>query len=445
MNRTRGRYAGLLTAAMLVVSACSGSTATTAPASTGPASAAPTAAPSVASSAPSASAAESAAASAAPSASSAKWDQVLAAAKGQTVNWYMWGGDANINNFVTGYVASEAQKLGVTLKQVQITDTANAVNKVLGEKQAGNDTNGSVDLIWINGGNFATMQQANALYCGWVNDMPSDQYVNWDNPTVANDFGVPVNGCESPWALAQFSMIYDSAKVPTPPTDAAGLVAWIKANPGKFTYPAPPDFTGSVFVRQMLYYVNGGYKDLLGPFDQAKYDAVAPKLWDLLNGLKPSLWRQGSTYPQSYTQLDQAFANGEVYFDMNYAPLSVAGQVQKGVFPQTTREFVFSDGMMGNVSYVAIPYNSPHQAAAEVVANILLSPDAQYQQTAADVGYPALDLTKLPADMQTKFNNYPTPPQVAPYAVLTKNSNPELQPGWVAAIDAGWKKNVLQK
>ncbi len=88
-------------------------------------------------------------------------------------------------------------------------------------------------------------------------------------------------------------MIYDSAKVPTPPTDAASLVAWIKANPGKFTYPAPPDFTGSVFVRQMLYYVNGGYQDLLGAFGQAKYDALAPKLWDLLNGLKPSLWRQG--------------------------------------------------------------------------------------------------------------------------------------------------------
>ncbi len=80
---------------------------------------------------------------------------------------------------------------------------------------------------------------------------------------------------------------------------------------------------------------------------------------------------------------------------MNYAPLSVAGQVQRGVFPETTREFVFSDGMMGNVSYVAIPYSSPHQAAAEVVANILESPDAQYQQTAADVGYPAIDLTKL--------------------------------------------------
>ncbi len=179
----RGRYAGLLTAAMLVVSACSGSTATTAPA---------------ASTAPSASAAASTAASAAPSANSAKWDQVLAAAKGQTVNWYMWGGDANINKFVTGYVADEAAKLGVTLKQIQITDTANAVNKVLGEKQAGNDTNGSVDLIWINGGNFATMQQASALACGWVHDLPSDQYVNWDNPTVANDFGVPVNGCESP-------------------------------------------------------------------------------------------------------------------------------------------------------------------------------------------------------------------------------------------------------
>jgi putative spermidine/putrescine transport system substrate-binding protein len=439
LTQVRGRHGALLITLIFIASACSSNAAATASPSTAPSVASPTAA--------AASAPASAAPSAAPSAAaspSAKWQAVLAAAKGQTVNWYMYGGDALINTFVTGYVATQAQQYGITLKEIQITDTVTAVNKVLGEKQAGDTTNGSVDMIWINGENFATMQQASALYCGWVHDLPGDQYVDWTNPTVANDFGVPVNGCESPWALAQFAMIYDSAKVPTPPTDAASLIAWIKANPGKFTYPAPPDFTGSVFVRQMLYYVNGGYQDLLGAFDQTKYNTVAPKLWTLLNGLKPNLYRQGSTYPQSIDALDQLYANGEVSFDMNYSPLSVAGQVQKGTFPQTTREFVFSDGMMGNVSYVAIPFNSPHQAAAEVVANILESADAQYQQVAADVGYPAIDLAKLPADLLAKFNSFPTPPQVAPYAVLTKNSNPELEAGWVTAVEAGWKTNVLQ-
>src|SRR4051812_16877058 len=73
------------------------------------------------------------------------WDAVLARADGSTVNWYMYGGDDTLNTFVTGYVADRLRPRGVTLNQVRITDTADAVNKVLGERQAGRTTGGSVD------------------------------------------------------------------------------------------------------------------------------------------------------------------------------------------------------------------------------------------------------------------------------------------------------------
>ena len=429
INRERSRYGTVLAGLIVVLSACS--------------SAAPPAPPTATTGAVSTS---SAAATDVPSASASNWDAVLAEAKGQTVNWYMWGGDDLINQYVTGYLNTQAKPFGITINEVTISDTVDAVNKVLGEKSAGKDDNGSVDMIWINGENFTTMKQASALYCGWVHDLPNDQYVDWNNPTVANDFGIAVDNCEAPWTLAQFAMIYDSAKVPTPPTDAASLIAWIKANPGKFAYPAMPDFTGSVFARQMFYYVNGGYQDLLGNFDQAKYDSVAPKLWTLLNDIEPSLWRQGSTYPQNIAAVDQLYANGEVSLNMTYGPTETAGFVQKGTWPATTREFVFDSGMIGDVSYVAIPYNSPHQAAAKVVANILLSPNAQLKAMAAgSLGYPAIDVGKLPADQQTPFKNYAFPPEVAPLDVLIKNSNPELQAKWATTIEADWTKNVLQK
>ncbi|MBC7678024.1 MAG: ABC transporter substrate-binding protein, partial [Pseudorhodobacter sp.] len=55
----------------------------------------------------------------------------LKAAKGQTVNWYMYGGDDTLNTFVNGYVKPKLAALGVTLNQVKITDTVTAVNKVL--------------------------------------------------------------------------------------------------------------------------------------------------------------------------------------------------------------------------------------------------------------------------------------------------------------------------
>jgi putative spermidine/putrescine transport system substrate-binding protein len=430
MNQLRGRYGALLIAITFVAAACSGSSPTTAPSAAQSAAASPSAPGS---------------ASAEPSPSSAAWDATLAAAKGQTVNWYMWGGDETINRFVTGFVKDEAAKLGVTLNQVPITDTVDAVNKVVGEKSAGKNDNGSVDMIWINGENFATMKQGDLLHCGWVHDLPNDKYIDWTNPTVNTDFGLAVGDCEAPWSLAQMAMIYDSAKVPTPPKTAAALIDWIKANPGKFTYPAIPDFTGSAFVRQMLYHVNGGYEDLLGDFDQAKYDAVTPALWTLLNEIEPSLWRQGTTYPQSSTAHDQLYANGEVAMDITYAPTLTAELVQNGTWPETTRQFVFDEGMIGDISYLAIPYNSPNKEGAKVVANILQSLDSQYGAIDTGIGYPAIDTTALPAADKARFDNYDFPASVAPLAVLAKNSNPELQAKWAIEIEAGWTQNVLQK
>lgn len=435
----RSQRGALLIGLAFVIASCTGAAATASP---GPTTAPTTAATAAPPSAAPTSALDAAAAVAA----SPEWQSVLAAAKGQTVNWYMWGGDPLINQYVSTYIGQQAAPLGITIKEVQIGDTVDAVNKVLGEKSASKDTNGSVDMIWINGENFSTMKQSSTLFCGWVSKLPNSQLVDYTNPEVSQDFGVPIDNCEAPWTLAQFTMIYDSANVPTPPTDAASLVAWIKANPGKFTYPAPPDFTGSVFIRQMLSYVNGGYTDLLGPFNKAKYDEATPKLWSLLNDLKPDLWRQGTTYPQSIDAVDQLYANGEVYWDMTYGPTETVSFVQKGTWPDTTREMVFQpSGMVGDVSYVAIPYNSPHQAAAQVVANLLLSVDAQYKAIAAgSLGYPAIDVAKLPTDQQTQFTNYPATPEELPLSALILNSNPELEATWATKLETDWTKNVLQ-
>jgi putative spermidine/putrescine transport system substrate-binding protein len=96
-------------------------------------------------------------------------------------------------------------------------------------------------LIWINGQNFFTLQQANLLYGPWAESIPNSTLINWDNPAVAYDFGSPVNGYESPWSSAQFQFIYDSARMDPSdlPRTYDELMAWIKAHPGRFTYIAP--------------------------------------------------------------------------------------------------------------------------------------------------------------------------------------------------------------
>ncbi len=231
------------------------------------------------------------------------WADILAEAKGQTVNWYMWGGQENINSWVTGFVAESVKKqYGVTLNMIPIADTVETVNKVLGEKEAGQNSAGSVDLIWINGENFRTLRQADLLYGPWAQALPNSHYVNWDDPSVSSDLGLPVNGYESPYGKAQFVMIYDSAKVPQPPTTVDDLIAWIKANPGKFTYPAPPDFTGTAFMMHLCYQAAGGHAQFLQDFDQTLFDTQFGKCWERLNQIEPYLWRKGQTYPRVYAQ-----------------------------------------------------------------------------------------------------------------------------------------------
>ncbi len=378
----------------------------------------------------------------------ASWADVLAEADGQTVNWYMWGGQDNINQWVTGYVATELKsRYNVTVNMVPVADTAEVVNKVLAEKEAGQTSNGSVDLIWINGENFRTMRQADLLYGPYAQALPNAVFVNWDDPSVSSDLGFPVEYYESPYGKAQFVMIYDSARVPEPPTTIEGLVEWIKANPGQFTYPAPPDFTGTAFMMQMCYHATGGYEQFLTEFDQAVFDEQWAACWEFLNDIEPYLWRDGQTYPETHAQHDDLFSNGEVSFNMAYNPAEASSKVEAGRFPETTRTFVFESGTLANTHYVAIPFNSPNKAAAMVLADFLLSPEAQLSKadTANWGDRPAIDVNRTAVEWQTAFTDLPRGVATLSDAELAQYRVPELQAPWRIAAEQAWEENVLQR
>lgn len=373
------------------------------------------------------------------------WDQVVAQARGGSVNWFMWGGSDPINTYVSTYVADILQRdYDITLTRVPITDAADIVNLVLSEKEAGITDQGSVDLIWINGENFRAMKQADLAFCGYTDLLPNNTLVDWQNPAIANDFGVPVDGCEVPWNTVQFAFAHDSATLPNPPRDMAGLIEWVKANPGRFTYPAPPDFTGSAFVRHVFIHAAGGPDALLGPFDQATFDAVAPKAWAILNEIEPFLWRAGQTYPTTITQLNELFANGEVTLTFNYDPAQFGLAVDAGTYPDSTRSFGLTDGTLGNTNYTLIPFNSPNKAAAMVVQNVLLSDQAQLEKAKPEVwgASPAIEVSRTAPEVQAGFSAIVSHPSVVPATELAKAALPELQAEWLTAIEAGWLAKV---
>lgn len=320
----------------------------------------------------------------------ADWDAVLAAARGQTVNWYLWGGSESINRFVDDtYGPILRDTYGITLNRVPIADTVDAVNQVIAEDRAGT-ADGAVDLIWINGENFSTLRDEGLLLDGWARSLPNADLVDWDNPAVARDFGVDVGEMESPWSSAQFQLVYDAARHTEAelPRSYAELLDWACANPGRFTYlaPGPGAFQGTRFVKGALFELSGGAEQWQ-TFDQALWDRWSPKLWEYLQQLAPCLWRDGETYPRDESELHRLFANGEVDVTITQAAVGAGALIADGLVPATSKAYVFDANSIGDFNYVAIPSNATHAAAAMVVANLLLDPAMQAAQIVPANGF----------------------------------------------------------
>ena len=359
----------------------------------------------------------------------------------------MYGGFASANAYVNGYVAPQVMKrYGINLRQVPVKDIAEVVGKILVEKQAGKTEGGEVDLMWINGENFRTCKRNHLLFGPFANLLPNQKLVDWGRSSVANDFGEPVEGFESPWGSAQVVMIYDSKRIPHPPQTMGDLLAWIVAHPGRFTYPAPPDFTGSVFVRQVFYHVAGDVNIWQGKFDERDFAKAANKTYQVLNDIAPNLWRQGKTYPQSPVQLHQLLADGEVDFAMSYHPAKASEMILNGLYPDTVRTFVFKEGTISNTHFLAIPFNAADKQAAMVVANFLISPEAQLQKADIKVwgDLPAIDIRRLDAGWQEKFRNLPRGIATLSNEELQSHQLPEPPSEILIRLEKGWDQHVLK-
>ncbi len=366
-------------------------------------------------------------------------------ARGTTVNFHLYGGDEAINAYVDDYVTPRMEKeYGITLNRVPLTDTADAVNKLVNEKQAGKDQ-GTIDLVWINGENFATGADADLWFGPWAERLPNAKYVDWESPSIYRDFGQPVEGREAPWGKAQFVMIHDSAKVKDPPRTMDELRAWTEENPGRFAYPAPPDFTGNAFVEQAFYDVTGKVDAYQKPFDDEVFAEESPRLYDFLGDIEPNLWREGETYPKTSAKLDELYAGGEVWLTMSYNPQLAQRQVDRGLWPGSTRSYVLDGGTLNNTHYLAIPSNGPNKAGARVVANFLESPEAQIEKQDPD-GWgdlTALSVDRLPEGARKKLSE-PEGTATLSTQELEENRVPEARSEWLLAIEDAWKEKVLK-
>jgi putative thiamine transport system substrate-binding protein len=368
------------------------------------------------------------------------WDAITGAAEGQTVYWHAWGGSNAINDYIAWAGDRVSDRYGVTVEHVKLKDTADAVSRVIAEKSAGKDAGGAVDLIWINGENFAAMKEQGLLYGPWAEDVPNWQFVDVaGKAAVTSDFTVPTEGLEAPWGMAQIVFYHDTARLSAPPRSIPALLDWARANPGRFAYPQPPDFLGSTFLKQAVMELAPDPTVLTEPVNEESYHEATAPLWAYLDDLTPNLWRGGAAYPQSGPRLIQLMNDGEIDLGLSFNPNEPSNAIANFQLPGTVRSYVLDGGTIGNASFVAIPYNANAKAGALVLANFLMSPQAQAHKSDPAVwgNGTVLALDKLSPEDRAAFDGIERGIAALSPADLGA-ALPEPHPSWMVRLEQDW-------
>ena len=378
------------------------------------------------------------------------WQQIEAQGSNQDVYFYAWGGDPQINAYLQWVADQVDDKYNINLVHVKLSDTSEAVSRVLAEKSAHNDDQGSVDLVWINGANFATMSENSLLLKQWANKLPNFALTDPDNnPTVNFDFGVPTNGMEAPWGQASLTFYYDSLSTSKPPTTLTELTAWTAQNPSRFSYPKPPDFLGMSFLKYVLVMLHEQQDAQTGknisaqlnlPANEENTALVLDPLWAFLDGFHPTLWRNGEQFVQTGAQMRRLVDDTELSLAFTFSAPEVPAAVQRYDLPESIRSYAMSDGSLSNTHFVAIPYNASHPQAAQLVANFLMSPEAQAKKQTPSVwgDKSVLVQSTLSPAQQALFKTKQPHPSALSFDSV-KRTVSEPHPSWVEAIQQGWQ------
>lgn len=390
------------------------------------------------------------------------WDDVLerAAEEGEVV-WAHWGGSENLNTWIDTVVVPAMAEYGVTLRTSRVTNTRDVVDLVLAETAAGRGVGeGSVDAIWINGENFFTLSSQGLNFGSFADLVPNAQYIHFDPANPASgpnlfDFGYPTNKEEIPWSGDQYMCAIDTARLSREdaPSDFAELEAWLRENPGRFTYVRPPQYNGNTFVQTVLYAHNPDGTSFQ-PFQLSaealgaeEFLRISRPGYEYLQRIEPFLLGGGGAdgqrgspiYPEDQNGLEALFINGEIDMACQFGMYNTAVSVETGSFPETAENVIFpTDGMIKNKNFIGVPINAPNPAAAMVLANLLASPENQISKLGA-IGYVlGIDADLLDAETQAQIDEVAPSLMGITYDELGAATVPDTNASLVNVIEGTW-------
>lgn len=213
----------------------------------------------------------------------------------------------------------------------------------------------------------------------------------------------PVDGRAIPYRGSAVLLAYDSTKVTSVPKTLDDLIAWIKANPGKFTYNSPSTGgSGGAFVETVV-------DRYTSPANLAKLiagaDTAAEADWDkgfaVMRSLNNDVYQH--VYPNGNQAVLDLLGKGQIWMAPVWSDqfLSAVSAGQLGKQIKVTQ--ISNPSFTGGAAYLGIPKNTTNAAGALALANYVLEPAQQAVIVATIAGFPAVPVTSLPAAVQKKL------------------------------------------
>jgi putative spermidine/putrescine transport system substrate-binding protein len=223
---------------------------------------------------------------------------------------------------------------------------------------------------------------------------------------VNKDLLVPVKGAAIPYRGSSVVLAYDSNHVKTPPKTLADLLAWIKANPGKFTYNSPnTGGSGYSFAETVV----DSFLDAatLKQMDQG-YDQSLEPAWkqglDFLHSLNKFMYGNG-VYPNGNAAVLTLLGQGQIWVAPVWSDQSLTALKTGQLGPNIKLTQISNPSFTGGAAYLAVPKTAKHKKVLYKFVNYILSPVAQQMIVDVMAGFPAIDIKYMGDSIKQKFQD----------------------------------------
>jgi putative spermidine/putrescine transport system substrate-binding protein len=244
----------------------------------------------------------------------------------------------------------------------------------------------------------------------------------------------PVKGAALPYRGSSVVLAYNSKYVSSPPKTLQALLAWIKANPGKFTYNSPNSGgSGYSFAETVVdSTLPAGTINTMQTGDT--YDPSIESAWkqgfSILHGLNSYTYSKG-VYPNGNQAVLDLLAKEQIWVAPVWSDQALTG-LKTGTLPSSIKLTQISNpSFNGGAAYLGVPKTARNKQTVYKFVNYILSPKAQQMIVNVMAGYPAIDIKYMGNAIKQKFEDVAA--NVLRRSYATKYNND---------FKAQWQQNV---